>query len=364
MLKIETYCCQNPVCQDAGIRGAGNLILHGWSGHKREIRCLRCRTCKKCFSERTGTVLSQSRLPSAKSTSLMEHLREGCGVRGTARLVKVTPNTVTRYARIEGDHSKRLHDELVACSALTKEIQLDEKWGFVYKKQAHCDEHEKERGDNWDHVAIDPEHRLLLCVISGKRTAENCRKVVEEVKKRTDARTDILITSDEHAPYETAIKEVYSQEDKQSDDSSKSVIPNDLCYATVRKTRKAGRVIEIVQKLIFGEYLFLLMYLWSSLVSNTINTSIIERYNATDRNQNARKARKTLRFSKDWQVHNSMTSYVAYSYNFCWPVRTLRIKTNSGKWKSRTPAMSAGLADHVWTTLEWISYPARPCMSI
>lgn len=243
MLKIETYCCQNPVCQDAGIRGAGNLILHGWSGHKREIRCLRCRTCKKCFSERTGTVLSQSRLPSAKSTSLMEHLREGCGVRGTARLVKVTPNTVTRYARIEGDHSKRLHDELVACSALTKEIQLDEKWGFVYKKQAHCDEHEKERGDNWDHVAIDPEHRLLLCVISGKRTAENCRKVVEEVKKRTDARTDILITSDEHAPYETAIKEVYSQEDKQSDDSSKSVIP--MICATQLYGKPARRVASL-----------------------------------------------------------------------------------------------------------------------
>lgn len=67
-------------------------------------------------------------------TSLMEHLREGCGVRGTARLVKVAPNTVMRYARIAGDHAKKLHDELVAHSSMTKEVQLDEKWNFVNKK--------------------------------------------------------------------------------------------------------------------------------------------------------------------------------------------------------------------------------------
>jgi IS1 family transposase len=364
MLNLDDFCCQNPLCSDSGIRGAGNLILHGWSGHKREIRCLRCRTCKKCFSERKGSVLEQSRLSLVKATALMEHLREGCGVRSTARLAKVAPNTVTRYARIAGEHSTKLHDELVAHSAVTREVQLDEKWSFVYKKQAHCAENEKEMGDNWDHTAIDPEHRLLLCVVPGKRTTESCRKVLNEVKKRTNGRTDILITTDAHVLYETAIKEAYATKQEQSDGSLKSVMPNDLCYATVCKTREGGRVTEIVQKLVFGGFVFLLWYLFRSIVSHTINTSFVERNNATDRNQNARKVRKTLRFSKDWQIHNSMTKFVAYSYNFCWPVRTLRAKTNSGKLESRTPAMSAGLADHVWTTLEWISYPARPCMSI
>ena len=232
------------------------------------------------------------------------------------------------------------------------------------KKQANCEEDEKEQGDNWDHTAIDSEHRLLLSIVPGKRTTENCRKVVNEVKKRTNGRTDILITSDKHAPYKTVIEEAYAIEEKQSDGSIEKVMPKELCYATVNKTREDGRVTNIVQELVYGNWIFLTLYLFLSVVSDTINTSFVERNNATDRNQNGRKARKTLRFSKNWLIHNSMTYYVAYSYNFCWPVRTLRKKNNDGKWKSRTPGMSAGLADHVWTTLEWISYPARPCMSM
>ena len=262
-----------------------------------------------------------------------------------------------------GRSLKEIDDEFVEQSPMTKEVQFDEKWNFVYKKQAHCEENEDERGDNWDHTAIDPEHRLLLSVVPGKRTAENCQKIVDDVKKRTDGRTDVLITSDEHAPYKSAIEKAYSTQEKQSDGSIKSIMPKELCYATVRKTRKNGRVTNIEQKFVFGEWILLYLYIFLSVVSNTINTSFVERNNATDRNQNARKARKTLRFSKDWLIHNSMTYYVAYSYNFCWPVRTLRVKNDDGKWKSRTPAMSAGLADRVWTTLEWISYPARPCMS-
>jgi transposase-like protein len=363
MRSLDDFCCQNPLCSDSCIRRKDNLRWHGWSGHKREIRCLRCRTCKKCFSERKGTVLEQSRLPLATAISLMEHLREGCGVRGTARLVNVTPNTVVRYARVAGEHAKLLHDELVEQSPMTKEVQFDEKWNFVYKKQANCEENEKERGDNWDHTAIDTEHRLLLTIVPGKRTAENCKKVVDDVKKRTNGRTDILMTSDEHAPYKPAIEEAYATQEKQPDGSTKSVMPEELCYATVSKTRKNGRVTNIEKKLVFGDWILLLLYIFLSVVSNTINTSFVERNNATDRNQNSRKARKTLRFSKDWLIHNSMTYYVAYSYNFCWPVRTLRVKSDDGKWKSRTPAMSAGLADRVWTTYEWISYPARPCMS-
>ena len=63
-----------------------------------------------------------------------------------------------------------------------------------------------------DHTALDAESRVLLAVVPGKRTGEQCQKVVDEVKKRTEGRTDLLITSDEHAPYETAIKQAYEVE--------------------------------------------------------------------------------------------------------------------------------------------------------
>lgn len=360
---IEYFCCQNPSCPDAGVRGNGNLRWHGWSGRNHEIRCLRCMTCRRYFSERKGTVLEQSRLPVERITSVMDHLREGSGIRGTGRLVKVSTNTVIRYAHIGGEHALRLHDELVALSPMTREVQLDEKWAFVYKKEAHCDPEEKRCGDNWDHTAIDAESRLLLSIVPGKRTGEQCQKVVDEVKMRTNGRTDLLMTSDEHAPYKTAIEHAYAVDAKQPDGTIQREMPKDLCYATVCKKRKGGRVIEIVRTLVFGALSFLHMFLFRSTVSNTINTSFVERHNSTDRNQNARKGRRTMRFSKDWGMHNATTYFVACSYNFCWPVRTLRVKSGAGRWIKRTPAMAAGLSDHVWSILEWISYPARPWTS-
>ena len=176
MCQLEDFCCQNPSCPDAGIRGKGNLRWHGWSGHKRQIRCLHCVACMKCFSERKGTVLEHSPLPLAKTVSVMEHLREGCGIRGISRLVKVNQNTVMRYARLAGGHARKLHDELVAVSPLTRELQFDEKWSFVYKKEARCEESGETFGDNWDRVAIDPEHRLLLSIVPGKRTRGSVRR--------------------------------------------------------------------------------------------------------------------------------------------------------------------------------------------
>jgi hypothetical protein len=95
-----------------------------------------------------------------------------------------------------------------------------------------------------------------------------------------------------------------------------------------------------------------------SQVSKAINTAFVERQNGTDRNRNARKVRKTYCFSKDWDVHQAMTYFTMYTYNFCWAVRTLREQAADGQWRPRTPAMAAGLADHVWSLSEWLSYPS------
>ena len=95
-----------------------------------------------------------------------------------------------------------------------------------------------------------------------------------------------------------------------------------------------------------------------SVASRAIDTSFLERRHLTDRHRNAGKSRKTDRFGKDGRMHEAMTDSTKYSSNFCRPVRTLRERTAEGGWRQRTPAMAAGLADHVWSLKEWLSYPA------
>ena len=70
-------------------------------------------------------------------------------------------------------------------------------------------------------------------------------------------------------------------------------------------------------------------------VSRKINTAFVERQNGTDHNRNARKVRKTYCFSKDWDVHQAVTYFTMDSYNFCWPLRTLRVKDSDGRWQPR-----------------------------
>jgi hypothetical protein len=90
---------------------------------------------------------------------------------------------------------------------------MDEKWSFVQKKEKHCDAAnpaDARRGDNWDHVAFDPEHRLVLATVPGKRSAEKVEELVADVKKRLDGRVPRLITTDEFAPYKPAVLNAYS----------------------------------------------------------------------------------------------------------------------------------------------------------
>src|SRR3954468_6356668 len=84
----------------------------------------------------------------------------------------------------------------------TREVQVDEKWGFVAKKEASChplDPLDRLCGEDWDHTAVDAESRSLLALVPGKRNGETCAKLIEQVHDRTGGRTDIVITSDEHA---------------------------------------------------------------------------------------------------------------------------------------------------------------------
>lgn len=245
---------------------------------------------------------------------------------------------------------------------------MDEKWSFVGKKEKHCDAAnpaDARCGDNWDHVAFDPEHRLVLSTVPGKHTAEKVVELVANVKRRLEGRVPRLITTDEYTPYKQAILDAYGttvvpertgKPGRPRKHAAQVPLPA-LNYATVHKTRVKGRVVSVTLEIIFGVVAAVTAALGMSKAGRKINTDFIERHNGTDRNRNSRKARKTYCFSKDWDIHEAVGYFTMYSYNFCWPVRTLRVRGDDGQWRDRTPAMSAGLADHVWTLAEWLALP-------
>ena len=257
----------------------------------------------------------------------------------------------------------------------TEEVQFDEKWAFVYKKEGRCDPHQPvdERcGDHWDHVAFDPEHKLVVTVVPGKRTRKNIHRLVRDFHQRTGGRRMRLITSDEYKPYREAILEVYGQtyprrrKHRIGHKPKPGLRPSPgLLYVTVHKHRRRGRVVRVSTHIIYGAQEDLQKALRASRCSRKVNIAFVERYNGTDRHQNARKVRRSYRFSKDWDVHEAATFFSAYTYNFCWPVRTLRCQSADGARQTPcSPAMAARLTDHVWTLTEWATLPATNRSSI
>ena len=237
-------------------------------------------------------------------------------------------------------------------------MQLDEKWSFVGKKERHCDPDDEAdwfKGDQWDHVAFDPGSRLVLQVVVGKRLETAAEMLLEGLKGRLGDEPPALVSSDGYKVYEEALLGAFGQEmtpprtGKPGRPAGPRVEPPPgLCYGRVVKHKKAGRVERVEAEVVFGEL----------PEGAAVSTSYLERQNATDRHRNARKGRKTYRFSKDWETHEAMTTFTMYSYNFCWVVRTLRQEVAPRRYRQRTPAMAAGLADHVWPLEEWLSLPA------
>ena len=216
-----------------------------------------------------------------------------------------------------------------------------------------------------NHAAHHAEHKLVLQVGNGKRTEKNTGELVENTARRLQHRVPRLITSDAHSPYKKAILKAWGKKKTprrtgKRGRPKKEIYrpPPKLVYATVCK-RRVNRKMKVEIRTVFGTGEQVAEALRLSKCSRSVNTSFLERQNGTDRNRCSRKVRKSYCFSKDWHVHRAATCLTMYSYNFCWAVRTLR-RPDGQKGKC-TPAMAAGLADHVWTIREWLHYPNSQC---
>jgi hypothetical protein len=200
---------------------------------------------------------------------------------------------------------------------------------------------------------------LVVSAVVGKRTEDNARQLVYELRERTDGRSLNRITSDEYPAYATAIAEVYAVPTVSAAGAGTTRCrPQELVYATVPQTRANNRVVKVEARLVFGTLVSLAAALvWAVLA--WVNTVFVERAHGTDRHRNSRKVRKTYRFSKDWGGHAAMSYFTLYSGNFCGTVRTLRVEVAPRRYRQRTPAMAAGLTDQVGSLEEGLLFPSN-----
>ncbi|HXG19408.1 MAG TPA: hypothetical protein VNN62_10100 [Methylomirabilota bacterium] len=211
------------------------------------IRYLRCRSCAEEFSERKGTALFNSKIPETKAAGVIEHLDSGCGVTATAQLVGVSKDAVSRLVRVAGRASKALHDKLVR-NLRPQALQFDEKWSYTTKKQKRLgtEDDPDQAGDHWDLNCIDPQTKLLLTILPGKRTAEMILQAVQDAAARlaVEGKRPAIFTDGEPA-YLEAIREVFGDRSRVPHTGRRGRppaaivrVPHDLVYAQVIKHRR------------------------------------------------------------------------------------------------------------------------------
>jgi hypothetical protein len=245
------------------------------------------------------------------------------------------------------------------------------------KKDKQCDPDDPddaEQGSYWDHAIIDPETKLIISLVVGRRNADTVVQVFTDFYDRTNGALPELITTDGYAVYETVILDTYglwreeleltAEEEAEFDrvGMPEFYFPVEITYARVLKEKEGSRVVGVTSEVVLGSEEQAEKTLEESERSETINTSFMERWFGTQRQFNGRKKRKAYTFSKELSFHEASTWLVVVWYNFGWCVRTLRqqVQEDPPRYHYRTPAMAAGLADHVWTMHELLCYPLYP----
>jgi len=229
-------------------------------------------------------------------------------------------------------------------------------------------------------VSFVPEHRLIAAFEVGPISQEKADALVRKTRAINDGSLHVFF-SDQRPQYKEAILKVFGhwriflRTGKPGRPRKPRLEPpDDLIYVQVVKHRCKGRVVKVTSRLVFGTEEALQQYLARSAVSHNVNTAYVERQNNTFRQQNHRFTRKTLGYSKKkYWLERQLCLYQGY-YNFCRPHEGLKeemdppqpTKGNGSpkKWRERTPAMSAGITDHVWSLKELLTYRVPPARRI
>ena len=301
-------------------------------------------------------------------------LAQGNSIHTTARIVLLDKDTLCAWLNRAAQQA-RLVMLYLWQNLQVSECQLDELWSFVHTKEQNLSAAKlwcETSGDAWVWVAFAPLWRLVVAFVVGKRTQEHANQLLDRVVYVTDDHVPFF-TSDQLSAYHTALLHAYGewyQPERQGERGRyparrRKPLPN-LLYAQVVKRPAKGRVVFLTRQIVFGDADEIDARLAASPSSTTINTSFVERDNLTWREHNRRLSRKTTGFAKELPgMEKQLWLSLAY-YHLCLPHISLREELptaqptrGSGsprKWRPITPAMAAGLTDHVWSTAELLSY--------
>jgi IS1 family transposase len=271
-----------------------------------------------------------NQLTTTERAAIVSVLVEGNSLRATARITGFARMTIEKLLRDLGAACMAYHDAHVR-GLKSQRIQCDEIWSFVGAKQKNVPESKRgEWGDIWTWTAIDADSKLIVGYRVGQRTAADAYDFMQDVASRLASR--VQMTTDSLKVYLNAVDYAfgvdidYAMLEKRYG-SSPANGPASVRYSP-------SKIIGVQAATITGDP-----------NPKHVSTSYVERQNLTMRMHMRRFARLTNGFSKKAEMHAYSVALHFMHYNFCKIHQTLRV----------TPAMEAGLSDHVWEISEIVS---------
>ena len=333
--RVDTsmHFCPHPTCEYRGWVGLGNLRANGHpnGGPWRQFHC---RACGGYVFETHGTIVHGKRVPVELMVRVIACLAEGLGLRGTARVFEVDPNTVLQWL-VEAADQLQAFSRYFLHDLHLRQVQLDELYAVLSAvkegKVSAAEAVERlERSPHWVWVAIDPVSKLLLAIDVGERTLAMAQRVVHQVMERLAPDCVPLFLTDGFREYTTALLTHFGQWVQPSRRQAQGPGPKprwmpvpELLYAQVVKKYRRRRLVQVSHRVVFGTLAGVKHVLappgWQ------INTAFIERVNLTIRQHVATVGRRVITLCKgEAGVRQQLALYHMY-YNFCLPHASLRL---------------------------------------
>jgi len=372
------HFCPHSHCDYRGWLGLNNLRANGHpsGGPWRQFHCT---SCKGYFLETHGTLFHGKQAAVERIVHVLACLAEGLGIRATARVFEVDPNTVLQWL-VEAAEQLKAFTSYWLCNVHVKQLQLDELYAMLREvKSGEISEDEAikrlERSSLWVWTAMDPESKLLLVIDVGTRTLAMAQCVVHQVFQHLAPACVPLFLTDGLKDYGTAFLSHFGQWRQPARRRDKGPRPQprwmpvpQLLYAQVVKSYRRRRIVSVKYRVVFGTMERVAQIL--AACGWKINTAFVERLNLDLRQRVAAVGRRVNTLCKGEDgLRQQLTVYHAY-YNFCLPHASLRQplvvpEPSNGRgsakvWRPCTPAMAAGLTDHVWSLKEMLLYRVPP----